>query len=557
MNIHALYHRPQSEYAFPVSLDRAVIRFRAAKDDLKRVELVVRYKYNEKPICSVAMRKRFTDTLFDYYEQTVDTDRGRRLYYFVLTDNSGNVMCYTETGALAPKDIPDAYFPHFQIPFVSESDVVSVPQKFRNTVIYQIFPDRFYTAAPKTDWGKKPRHDDFFGGDLWGATEKLDHISSLGMNAVYLTPITVSRSNHRYDVEDYYAVDERLGGDRAFAAFVERAHALGIKVILDGVFNHCSARNRMFEDVRANGKRSKFYDWFLIKGDVPRCDMSRGKPDCNYDTFAWNSAYMPKLNCDNPEVRAFVADVAAYWIKKFGVDAWRLDVGDDVSIEMWREVRKAVKTADGNAIMIGENWMDPRAYLSGGAFDGVMNYGFLRAVRDWLAYKKTDAAGAAQQLIRAYLRVNSANARMMMNLIDSHDTHRFFTLCNENLFGYHAALAVMFFYDGMPTVFYGDELPLSGDSDPDCRRGFDWSRTGGATSELIKALSDMRRGEREDAVTDIRAENGALVMTRSADGKINSLAVNDTDGVARTTAGDIPPHSARVSIDGNVIKLGG
>lgn len=556
MNLHALYHRPQSEYAFPVSLDRAVIRFRAARDDLKSVRLVVKYKYNEKPISEAVMRKRFSDTLFDYYEHAVDTDRGRRLYYFVLTDNCGNVMYYTETGALPPEDIPEGYFPHFQIPFVSASDVVSVPQKFRNTVIYQIFPDRFYTASPKTDWGKRPRHDDYFGGDLWGAAEKLDHISSLGMNAVYLTPITASRSNHRYDVEDYYSVDERLGGDSAFAAFVDRAHALGIKVILDGVFNHCSAHNRMFADVRANGKRSEFYDWFIIKGDVPQFNMSGGRPDCNYETFAWNAAYMPKLNCDNGKVRAFAADVAAHWIKKFGVDAWRLDVGDDVSIEMWREVRRAIKAADGNAIMIGENWMDPRAYLSGGAFDGVMNYGFLRAVRDWLAYKKTDAIGAAQQLVRSYLRVNSANARMMMNLIDSHDTHRFYTLCGDDMFAYHSALAVMFFYDGMPTVYYGDELPLSGDSDPDCRRGFDWSRTGSETSRLIKTLADMRRGEADDAETDIRAENGALVMTRTAGGKTNSLAVNATDRTAGTALGDIPPRSAFAVIDGNAVKLG-
>lgn len=533
MNILAMYHNPQSEYAFPISVNESVVRFRAARGDLKKVDVVVKYKYSEKPICTIPMRKRFSDTAFDYFECNVQTDRGRRVYHFVATDAHGDVVYYTELGAVKPSDLSDAYFPHFQIPFVSDSDVLTVPDKFRNTVVYQIFPDRFYTRTPKLDWRKSPDGADFFGGELYGAAEKLDYIKALGVNAVYLTPVTPSHTNHHYDVEDYYRVSDGLGGDDAFKAFVERAHELGIKVILDGVFNHCSVLNPMFSDVVEKGRASEYYDWFIIDGDRP--DFKK----CNYETFAWRTAYMPKLNCDNAKVRDFVCDAATYWIKKFGVDAWRLDVADDVAFALWRQVRAAVKAADRDAIMIGENWMNPRASLGGDVFDGVMNYGFTRAVRDWLALETTDAYGAAERLIRNYLRTSSPSADMMMNLIGSHDTHRFYSLCGENLFNHRAALCTMFFYDGMPTVYYGDELPMSGYTDPDCRRGFDWSRTGGETSELVRFLADMRTSEKRGAVMDIECDNGVLVIKRLGE-RHSSLKINATGYDLKTSDGTVP-----------------
>ncbi|MCM1367876.1 MAG: glycoside hydrolase family 13 protein [Roseburia sp.] len=524
MNLHALYHKPQSEYAFPISRDRAVVRLRAAANDLKKVEIVIKLKYSEKPVCTLPMKKRFTDSLFDYYETEIDTSRGRRVYYFVVTDHSDNRVYYIETGAVAPEYVSDSYFPHFQLPFVSDSDILSVPEKFRNATVYQIFPDRFYTSKPKLDWKKRPHGMDVFGGELWGAAEKLDYIRSLGINTVYVTPINPSHTSHHYDVEDYYRVSDELGGDAAFKTFVERAHALGIKVILDGVFNHCSALNPMFRDVAEKGRASEFYDWFLINGDKP--DFKK----CNYETFAWNVAYMPKFNCDNPKVVDFVSGVAVHWIKKFGIDAWRLDVADDVAPALWRHVRAAVKAADANAIMIGENWMDANATLGGDVFDGVMNYGFARAVRDWLAFRKIDAFGAAERLVRNYMHTNAPSANMMMNLIGSHDTHRFYTLCGENTFNHIAALCVMFFYDGMPTVYYGDELPMAGDADPDCRRGFDWSKTGGKTSDTVRLLAGMRAAEERGTTMSIECDNGVLVMERGAD----TLRINATGGDIHT-----------------------
>lgn len=547
MNIHAIYHAPQSEYAFPISRDRAVLRLRTAAGDAAKAEVAVRLKYNERLAQTVQMAKRFTDSLFDYYECEIDTDRGRRVYFFILTGKDGERVYYTELGASLPEEVPAAYFPYFQIPFVSDGDIFTVPDKFKNAVIYQIFPDRFYTDSPKLDWKKRPTPSDMFGGDLRGIAKKLDYIKSMGFDTLYLNPINPSKTNHRYDVEDYYRVAPELGGDDAFAELMQKAHAAGIKVMLDGVFNHCSMFNPIFRDVAEKGKNSEYYDWFLIDGDRVKTD-SKGidVKNCNYQTFAWKTGYMPKLNCDNGKVRDFVADVTSFWIKKFGIDAWRLDVADDVSPALWRQVRSAVKAADKNAILIGEDWMDPRPFLGGDVFDGVMNYGFLRAVRDWLAYKATDAKGAADRLIRTYNRTNRQSAEMMMNLIGSHDTHRFFTLCGRNLFDYKAAVATMFFFDGMPTVYYGDELPLEGDADPDCRRGFDWNRTGGEVSALITELAHMRANEHAGTVMGISADNGALVITRSNAKSESRLTVNATKNDVRTANGVVKARSALI-----------
>ncbi len=548
MDKRAVLHIPQSEQAFAVSPNESVVRLRTARGDLAKAELALKYKYDEKPITTLPMQKRFSDTLFDYYEVNVPTGRGRRVYHFVLTDSAGDVYYYTENGLQTPAEAGEAYFPHFQIPFVSNSDVHTVPQKFKNAIIYQIFPDRFFTHNPKLDWKKDPKPFDFFGGDLWGAAEKLEYIKALGVNTVYLTPINPSKSNHHYDVEDYYRVADELGGDAAFREFVAKAHRLGMNVMLDGVFNHCSFFNPIFQDVVKNGKRSKYYDWFMIDGDKP--DFKK----CNYETFARKVAYMPKLNCDDPDVCDFVKDVAVYWIKQFGIDAWRLDVADDVAPALWREVRRAVKAVSPDAIMIGEDWMDPRAFLRGDVFDGVMNYGFTRAMRDYLAYRRIDAEVAAERLVRTYLRTSAPASKMMMNLIGSHDTHRFFSLCDEKLFFMQAALCVMFFFDGMPTVYYGDEIPLNGLADPDCRRGFDWSRTGTPTAELISSLAKMRAAESGDEIMDICAEGGALVIRRRGR-TTDVLAVNASDSPATCELGKLEPRSLTFVAGGKTVEV--
>ncbi len=556
MNFHAPLHTPQSRDAFPIDRNTSLIRFRAARGDLKSVELVIKRKYDEKPLGVVKMHVAFSDILFDYYQAVVPTDLGRRVYHFVLTDNSGDKFYYTENGVQRPEDVSPGYFPHFQIPFLSESDVHRAPDKFRNAFVYQIFPDRFYTAKPKCDFAKRPGPGDFFGGDLIGAADKLEYLKDLGVDCIYFTPINPSHTNHHYDVEDYYHVAPELGGDDAFRKVVDGAHKLGMTVMLDGVFNHCSCLNPMFTDVREKGRASKYYDYFIIDGDKPKAEMDGYNClSCNYQTFANNVAYMPKLNCDNQKVREFVKDVTVYWMKEFDIDAWRLDVADDIAPALWREVRSAIKGYDADAIMIGEDWMDPHAFLRGDVFDGVMNYGFARAVRDYLAYRTADADVAAERLIRTYLRTTKPAADMMLNLIGCHDTHRFLNLCGGDTFAFNAAMAVMFFYDGMPMVYYGDELPMDGGSDPDCRRGFDWSRIGSPTSELIKVLAKMRKGEDKDATMEINTEDGALVMTRKSGKAINRLTVNAKGEAAKTSHGKIAPRTFVVDLNGEQIKV--
>ena len=545
----ALLHTPHSEWVFHPTVYKSVIRFRTAKNDALNVALAVRPKYiNEQPKLYV-MERRFSDSLYDYYETEIPTHYGRIYYYFVLTDKDGKEYFYTEHGFQeSEEDTASQYYPYFMIPYITAKDTVSVPDKFKNSVIYQIFPDRFYASNPKiSDWVEhKPVWTDYYGGDLYGIYDKLNYLKDLGIDVIYLTPIFVSGTSHHYDVRDYYKVSDDFGGDEAFRKVVEKAHTLGIKILLDGVFNHCSSDNPIFQDVIRNGQKSEYYDWFYM--DEPE----RGS--ITYETYADRLGYMPKLRSDNEEVIKFVSDVTTYWIKNFGVDGWRLDVADDVSPYLWREVRKAVKAIDSQAIIIGEDWRDSRLFLQGDCFDGVMNFLFNRVLRDYIAFGKINGEQAADRLIRLYFSNNASCSKMMMNVLDCHDTPRFFTLCKENIALYHMALCLLFFYDGMPLVYYGDELPMSGATDPDCRRGFDWRKMGSETSSLIRLLNEMRRSESEDTKMYISSEKGVLILERKSS-RVNYLCINLEKECANTKYGKINGKSAVISINGKVVSI--
>jgi len=550
MQKEALFHTPHSEWVFHLSVNKSVIRFRTAHNDVAGVSLAARNKYIEEKPTLYAMEKRVSDTLFDYYEVKIPTYYGRIYYYFVITDMGGKEYFYTENGLQEPEeDNAPQYYPYFMIPYLTEKDTVFVSDKFKNSVIYQIFPDRFYTDKPKVkDWAEhKPVWTDYYGGDLYGVAKKLDYLKELGVNVVYMTPVFVSNTSHHYDVCDYYTISPDFGGEKAFKFLVKEAHERGIKILLDGVFNHCSSENPIFQDVIKNRKNSEYYDWFYM--DEPL----RG--GVTYETYADRIGYMPKLKSDNEDVIKFVRDVTTYWIKKYGVDGWRLDVADDVSPCLWREVRKAVKQADPEAILIGEDWRDSRLFLQGDCFDGVMNFLFNRVLRDYVAFGKINAEQAAERLIRLYLSNNAPASEMMMNVLDCHDTPRFYTLCGEDIFLYRIALCLLFFYDGMPLIYYGDELPMSGNTDPDCRRGFDWNRTGSKTSALIRRLCAMRKSENEDTKMYISAENNALIIERKSNVINNYLCVNLGKETADTKYGTVKGKSAVVSVGGDIIKI--
>ena len=345
----------------------------------------------------------------------------------------------------------------------------------------------------------------------------------MGATALYLTPIFKSKSNHKYDIIDYYQVDEMFGGNDALARLVKQCHARGIKVVLDAVFNHVSEQFEPFQDVLKNGKESKYFNWFVIDGD----SISNAKD--NYCCFA-ECKYMPKLNTNNGDVQQYLLDIAEYWIRQYDIDGWRLDVSDEVSHKFWRAMRKRVKSIKKQAVLIGENWHNSETYLNGDQFDGIMNYGITKAMLDYWVNKTVDEKGWANDINAQLMRYTDITNGMMFNLLDCHDTHRFFTLVNKSIPALICALACLVFLPGSVNLYYGTEILTEGGFDPDSRRTFDWDRVNNLayqeTSERIVALLNLKKQPAiQKGTVRVFSKNNCLVIERKCSEQILTLYV--------------------------------
>ncbi len=362
----------------------------------------------------------------------------------------------------------------------NESILFPAPDWAQDAVFYQIFPDRFARSAMyQSDgifdvWGARPTTTNLCGGNLIGITERLEYLRDLGINALYLCPIFASNSNHRYHTYDYFKIDPVLGDDSCFDQFLNRAHALGMRVILDGVFNHCSRGFFQFNSVLELGEDSPYKNWFHIR-NYPLNAYS-GKP--NYACW-WNMPALPKFNTNNPEVREFLFSVAAYWIER-GIDGWRLDVPNEINDDsFWQEFRRRVKKINPEAYIVGEIWDNPKRWLQGDQFDGVMNYPVRRLLLDFFLPKDFQPKNAASietfcTSLNAYFAENSFS--VPMNLLASHDTRRLISQPGGNLLISQILTAILFFLPGTPCTYYGEELAMEGSKDPDNRRCFPWGK---------------------------------------------------------------------------------
>lgn len=370
---------------------------------------------------------------------------------------------------------------------------IHTPDWVKHAVFYQIFPDRFAKSAtvPKPNnlqaWGAKPTIEGYQGGDLLGVVEHLDHIQALGCNAIYFTPVFQSASNHRYHTHDYYKVDPLLGGNDALRLLIDECHKREIKVVLDGVFNHASRGFFQFNDILENGPHSPYLDWFFIE-DWPLSAYDGAKP-ANYVAWIDNRA-LPKFNTENPQVRGFIMHVAEFWLQ-FGIDGWRLDVPFEISTPgFWQEFRERVKAINPEAYIVGEVWHDSRQWLQGDQFDAVMNYLFTGATIAFTAGRRVVAANVEG---RSYDTMPPKDAReyghyiesllhlydweiqlAQLNLLDSHDTARLLNIAGGDTTTVRLATLLLLTYPGAPSIFYGDEIGLPGDLDPDSRRAMPW-----------------------------------------------------------------------------------
>ena len=382
MNRFALLHITDSAYCFPVSEHEMVIRLRTAKGDIESAQIIYESKYaiadrQQK----LPMVKELTGDLYDYYSVKLDLEDTRLAYVFYLYDGK-DYFYFSEDGVTETYDFTKGYYNFFQYPYINGADILKKEEWLSQASFYQIFIDRFCIGDDTKDksyinlkWGEVPDIWCFAGGDLKGIISKLDYINGLGCDALYLTPIFQSPSNHKYDIVDYYEIDRHFGDKADLALLVKELHKRGMKIVLDAVFNHASEHNDKFQDVVKKGKDSKYYDWFVINGDFPE------KDPLNYEVFA-GCEYMPKWNTSNLEVQDYLMDIAIHYIKEFDIDGWRLDVSDEISHDFWRRFRKEVKAAKESAVIIGENWHDASNYLRGDQYDSIMNYAFTKAALD-------------------------------------------------------------------------------------------------------------------------------------------------------------------------------
>ena len=371
---------------------------------------------------------------------------------------------------------------------------VLTPEWVTDAVFYQIFPDRFATSArvekPQNlePWDSPPTTYGFKGGDLLGVVEHLDYLTDLGVDALYFCPIFQSTANHRYHTHDYYQVDPILGGNGAFKILLDEAHRRGIRIVLDGVFNHASRGFYQFNHTLENGPASPYLDWFTFR-TFPLYAYDDASP-AGYQAW-WNLKALPKFNHANPQVREFLFRVAEYWIEQ-GIDGWRLDVPGEIDDDdFWREFRRRVKAKNPDAYIVGEIWHRADRWLIGDQFDAVMNYQFTRACLGF--FVELDEATRALTRRHSYGGIEAYEARQFaqrledvlawypsevayaqMNLLDSHDTARFLTLAKGDTSAVKLAYLTMMTYPGAPMIYYGDEVGLEGGNDPDCRRAMPW-----------------------------------------------------------------------------------
>jgi cyclomaltodextrinase len=427
------------------------------------------------------------------------------------------------------------------------------PDWVKHAVFYQIFPDRFARTQRHLDdpamavtlepWDSPPTSFGYKGGDLWGVAEQLSYLVDLGVTALYLTPIFQSACNHRYHTHDYYQVDPLLGGNEAFRDLLEAAHAKNLKVVLDGVFNHASRGFFFFNDILENGPHSPWLNWFRV--DAWPLSAYDGALPANYQGWIDNRA-LPTFNHDNPAVREYIMRIGEYWIRQ-GIDGWRLDVPYEVKTKgFWQEFRDRIKAINPEAYIVGEIWTDATEWLDGTQFDGVMNYLFtgptlafaagdrvrmdLVETPHYFPYPALDAAGYADKIQHLLSLYPWEIQLTQLNLLSSHDVARLYSVVGEDEASVVLATLLLFTFPGAPSIYYGDEVGLPGELDPDCRRTFpaeaNWHPGLRQIHKALIALRDRYPALRIGSYQPQHAEGSLYIVSRTLDREQLLVALN-------------------------------
>lgn len=476
MEYAAIRHFADKRYCYAIEKGRFLIRLETKKEDAVRVTLHVQDKYL--PLKYRDTRRAYgmdiacSDNYLDYYEAVIDIDVVCLRYFFEIEDAAGERTFYGNHGFY--KECITDIDRMFDCPQnLREEEIFELPAWARNKVVYQIFPSRFASDQdiPDEVWYQAPiGHKADLKGSLRGIINRLEYIKELGVDIIYMTPVFCSDSSHKYNIDDYYKIDPSFGTKEDLKELVDKAHGLGMYVILDGVFNHTGIDFFAFRDIRDKKEQSAYLDWYYIE-EFPLI-MEWGKKP-NYKTFSY-AGMMPKLNLQNKETADYVIDVASYWIRECDIDGWRLDVADEINHAFWKRFRREVKAVKKDVLITGEIWHFAGDFLEGDEWDSIMNYQFYYAVSDLVALGSMSVSSFMGNLNFMKGNLNQALEGYLWNFIDSHDTARFLHSAGHDTGKHRLAAALQLLLPGMPMIYYGDETALEGGPDPDCRRGMLW-----------------------------------------------------------------------------------
>jgi glycosidase len=490
MNKASIFHRPSREFVIPTSQDKLSIRILCQKEEIESVSMVY-WKRG-------SVNNKKTVELLSYCETDVHSDYRTELdfketthyiqYYFIFHGQNNEVLYFFQEG-FESKEPKKGWFEYL---WSNDGDIFNTPDWSKGIVYYQIFPDRFCRVSNDENqliskWNNKPTRDNYFGGNIKGIISKLTYLDDLGIDAIYLCPIFEGEFNHKYATINYFKIDPMFGSKKDLNELVEKAHKRGIKILLDGVFNHASTKFEKFREFQNKGTDN---GWFYRLSEVS--NYSKVNYECVGDY-----APMPKFNTSNEEVREYIYSVMEYWIEESSIDGWRLDVADEVDISTWQIIRNRLKRKYPSALLLGETWCDGIKNVGfGDQLDCIMNYQFRSAVLDLFATRDIDCKSFTNRIGKVQSFYHDEVNRSNYNLLSSHDVARFLTVCRENKSMFSLAICFQMTFIGSPAIYYGDESEMVGENDPDCRGCMDFNESS-KTYHLYKDLISLRKTHKE------------------------------------------------------------
>jgi len=487
MNYAAISHRNASIDCYALDCNRIKISLHTGKD-ITAVNLIWNdpfadatakdNKWSGSPsFCSC----EFSLAYNNIWSVVVQPEFKRVQYYFEIFSGSEKTYLFQD-GFHSESELSEMEtFIFFKMAWLNDSDVIEVPEWVEKTIWYQIFPERFCSAGTQTkrfknkawcDDSQMSWHD-FYGGDLRGIISRLDYLTDLGITGIYLTPVFESTSDHKYNTTDYTKIDPDFGTEADMVELIQKAHAHGIKVMIDAVFNHCGTDFAPWKDVEANGENSKYRNWFFIN-KFPVNNGTWSTEDGRYYSFSF-AAGMPKLNTNNPEVVRYFTDICKHWTTDWHIDGIRFDVGDETAHSFIKTVHRELKALNKDIFLLGEIWIDSVQWLQGDEYDSVMNYPFKKAADTFWGKETETVERLRANLESVYALYAEQTERALFNFLDTHDTVRAILTAKspDILF---QKLAFMMSLQGSVCLYYGTEIALHGTQEKYNRTCMPWNK---------------------------------------------------------------------------------